>query len=499
MQSRLRDYKETIESFPHNIFNLGLHKPGRYMGFDSVLINVNPLQFQIRHNGTNGGLQYKDPNNTIVGPIGVALTPQGTLIIEDELVETLLTINTNAGNPSVRYDLVVLNHSQVQVAGGQAATYSIIQGNVGSSEKPVLTDPLKQTLLGWWEIPAGATTLNPPCKYVKAKCPDSGDGEDARIETPNFFQSIQSQKKSGTTLTVETHEVIASSITAHLWELENDGNVFDIMPLAASTFDGFKIKDITPQNGTRIYIRANSNLLFRNMENWVPTFGAQGFKPLNINQSMGNTVTEDSGQGNRGVKPAAGEIWELEFVYDAGKWYLSKIGGVSGAGSGLLKGMTIPWYGDLTTDVNFDETGLGVNLMTGFQISNGLLDTPDLRGLIPYQAATVPSVGAAALPAAANEYIPGNAFDTQGLTDFLITKPKLPNIPLVVNDPGHRHPFVGVDTVNTAGGGSSTRRCGDFNKLTSLSVTGITVTLDGGGERLTHLPPLFGMVYITKL
>ncbi|MCX8018946.1 MAG: hypothetical protein N2747_00460 [Chitinophagaceae bacterium] len=56
--------------------------------------------------------------------------------------------------------------------------------------------------------------------------------------------------------------------------------------------------------------------------------------------------------------------------------------------------------------------------------------------------------------------------------------------------PPHTHDYIGVDTVNTAAGASSTRRCGDFPKTTQPT---------GGGQPHENRPPYYVVLKLIRL
>lgn len=496
-QKRLRNYKNPITSFEHNIANLGLHNPGRYVGFDT-LVRTGALAFNISHAAT--GISYKNPINTTVGPQGVYLTPQGNIIIEETPI-TGLTVDTNAGNTVTRYDLLVATHNFVNVAGGQAATYSIIKGTVGSEVKPIPTDPFKQTPIGIIEFPPGAADVA-LCIYTKFKAPDSGDGEDARITTPNAFQAIQLQKLSPALYNAPTLTHINGITTVHLLELKNDGNMFSVLPSTPMLLAGIKLKDTPLQEGARITIMANSNVTFAQSYFWVATYGTLGYKAFTINAGLTN-VTAQTGFGNLALRPAVSELWEMEFVFYGNQWYLARIGG-AGTSSSFRRGDMIEWYGDV--NANFPNDGMGINLQAGWALCNGNNLTPDLRGKLRAMATNVPSIGATELDPLVNlgidaeDYVYGNAYTTLGKTKFAIGQANLPIYNLPVSDPGHSHSVINSNSDSGSGKFTTGSDASEGGTLyTQANTTGISVASGGSNTRLEHLPPLWLTVVKMKL
>lgn len=504
MQTRLRDYEEEILSFDHNIFNLGLHNPGRYAGFDT-LFKTNTLTFVIKH--TNTGISYKNPVNNVIGPCGVLLTPQGVIIMEDEDLSAL-TIDTNAGNNTVRYDLVVCSHNHAVSAGGTAATYSVIKGALGSPILPIVPDPLKQIPVGVIIIPANAVDIA-DCTYEKTKCPDSGDGEDARLSDPNIFTSFQGFKSSDTAYPASGTTHTSGLHTAKLWELDNDGNTFKFLTEATNTIDGIYLKGIPLQEGMRINILTNNYYLLRESRYFEASDKyALGYRGFTINPGIGNYPIASPGGGGSllGIKPTVGEIWDIELVFKDNRWFVSKIGG-AGTSSAFQRGMQMEWFGDVAT--NFDDTGLGINLMSGWQICNGNLGSPDRRGKASVMATDVPSAGAfieilnpANVTGAGGDpedYIYGAPGSTQGKTAFLIEQGNLPDVEFTVTDPGHTHTYLKETFSSHPGGASQSDPRNQVTANTGSSTTGISVASGGNDERLEHIQPCWMTIIIFKL
>ena len=518
-QKRLRDFEEELLSFEHNIWNLGLHNPGRYAGYDTLVPNVG-LEFTIAHTAT--GIKYKNQTFDEIGPLGIALTPQGMILSEDAAIA--LEVDTNAGNTQVRYDLVVLNHIYTSITGGSAGTYSIIKGTVGSPVKPVLADPFLQTAIGIIEIPANATDAN-VFIWHKSKCPDSGDGEDARLFSPNLFQAYQGLNKSIIVNSV-TDTYTTGSHVSNLWTLGNDGSQFT-MNVAHSLIDGIVIKDVPLQEGMRAYLLITNNHTVRESRYFEaePTKYGKGYRGFTINPGLGNVVippSQNGGGSSFGIQPAVGETWELEVVLIDNRWYVAAING-SGTSSAFRRGMVMEWYGDVA--LNFDPEGKGINLMTGWQICNGNYASPDRRGKLAAMATNVPAAGRfstadeTAIQAASEdpeEFVLGNAFTVVGKKKFEILQGHLPNVFLDVDDPGHFHyvfadgtPGTDVNSLTTPiwtaslGGNPSYAIQGTGAAATkgkSQSVeTNITVNTGGDGTRLEHTGPLFMTIWIIKL
>lgn len=334
-QTRLRNYLNPLTSFDHNKANLGMHNPGRYAGFDTVQwAALNSLSFLIAHTGT--GITYKDANENVVGPSGVLLTPQGGIIFDGAPVGTdtgtVLTLDSNAGNTNIRYDILVCSHSFVVEAGGQNALYSIVKGSTSSPTIPSVTDPLHQIIVGVFKIQPGATGSNGTIRWIPSECPDSGDGKDARLELINTFNQLQQWNTSSTNYTAGTTTYSnygGTGITGMGISLNTDGNTFRIIPssggafnLAALLFDG-----VTIQDGTRISLVVNQYLktIFNSTVALTSGDYTKGYRAI-----MGNITFQTGtplGTSNQ-IVPVASATWELQLRYDINK---STAGGQTGA------------------------------------------------------------------------------------------------------------------------------------------------------------------------
>lgn len=509
-QARLRDYQEPILSFDHNLFNLGLHNPGRYCGFDTLEV-LSSVTANIKH--TQTGFSYKDQINTTKGPCGVIMTPQGILVMEDDLIGPL-TFDSNAGNTSRRFDLIVCNHQHIVTAGGAAATYSVIKGTIGSEIKPILPTPLLQTAVATIEFaPNGDLTT---AIIHKMKCPDSGDGEDARLTVPNAFKAIQLFSASGTVYSAPTTTLTTGSTQCRLWQFNPDGNLIKIDSSATTTtLEGIKIKDVPLQEGTEITLLITQTMTLT--ENYFFTAGpeyAAGYRPLKINPDLGNMQVPSAGGGIRGIRPPVGQRWAVKLIFYNNTWFVMSISGAN-TNSAFVPGTTMMWYGSII--FNFDSTGLGMNLMSGWAICNGNNGTPDMRGKIPVMAAVIPDFSAGApdltddstITAAGldpKDYILSTPYITQGKREAALVQANLPNCNMQVNDPGHGHgnfyrlDFVSGRTPSLADSTSSSRTGFFPNGVYAQNApTGITVTTGGSDSPVSRIPPVYAHLFIMKI
>jgi microcystin-dependent protein len=191
--------------------------------------------------------------------------------------------------------------------------------------------------------------------------------------------------------------------------------------------------------------------------------------------------------------------------------YLNSISATTQQYTKMVPYTVVEYYGPLS---NFNGAGVGL-ASAGFDkiyICNGQNGTPDKRGRVGVGAIQgVP--GGGPLDAAVDPSLtisnPNYALNTKtGANAITLAASQIPShthtATSTVIEPnsgqGHRHDFIGVDTVDTAGGSTSTRRCGDFTKQTSYATTGITVNTaignTGSGESHANIQPVLACYYI---
>lgn len=382
-QIRLRDYREPLTSFTHNIMQLR-NRPGRFIGFDT-LSQTATLSFNLTH--ALGAQTYKDENQNTVGPIGVIMSRQGLYIIETGNIGPF-TIDTNSGNASDRTDLVVCNHQYVVVNGGQSATYSIIKGPIGNSAPPGLTNPNFQVILGRIFIPAGATNLN-QCTYQRDRSPDSGDGPDARLNEVNKFNTLNQFNFSPTIYNSNAYYTNFGG--AVCWTFNPDGNIYDVPLGAVTSLDAIRLGKEPVQNGTTITVRTNSMLTCRNNIPLPANAIALGYSNLVITEQHANRmVVFGSGKVLSIIPTTQTGRWSLTFLKAGDQWVLISV--QSNEDVFLKRGMILDCY--LTSDEladNFDATGRGINLYLGWALCNGDNGTIDMRGRFTMMTTDVPN------------------------------------------------------------------------------------------------------------
>ncbi len=151
-QKRLFSWTDPRETFLLNTKDIALNKAGIHHGFkfdrtDELLLHINQ----------DNGIDIQDSGGVIT-KVGVLLTKQGTVILQDTEIELL--IDTNVGQSEPRYDAVICEHNYDNVVGGSQAVYSVIKGvNSATPEKPTLVNEATQIVLGYLYIPAEVNDL----------------------------------------------------------------------------------------------------------------------------------------------------------------------------------------------------------------------------------------------------------------------------------------------------------------------------------------------------
>ena len=160
-------YRAPVDSFPVGEQNVGLLKPGRYNGFDSM-ITRGALDISLTHKGV---VKKTKKDNTYAQNYGVILFGSG-LILHDE-DEIQLRVDSNSGNGNVRVDYVIVENTYQEITGGAPPIYSIIKGPSNGTE-PMLSNPAKQILIGKIYIAANGYLFT-ELTYVPERVPLIGD------------------------------------------------------------------------------------------------------------------------------------------------------------------------------------------------------------------------------------------------------------------------------------------------------------------------------------
>lgn len=152
-QYRLHNYGRPLVSFDENLRLMGAISFGRLCGFDAATY----AGFKATITHAISGMKWVQQDGTAGAVRGVALSVNGTFIMEDEGID--VNVDYNVGNVKERIDTLVMNHSFLPSAGGAAAYYSVLKGadnNGLPSRGPAVSQPLLQVPIGRFIIPAGA-------------------------------------------------------------------------------------------------------------------------------------------------------------------------------------------------------------------------------------------------------------------------------------------------------------------------------------------------------
>lgn len=214
------NYKAALNSNDFNRALLGVLQPGRYRGYDNIF-TPGGMDFELTHTLT--GIKQTLENLSQTNEKGIIVTKQG-FVIQDQQ-QPALTCDTNGANNFQRIDVVVCTHQDVNVIGGQDATYEVIRGDDGGPVEPPLPNPTYQVKIGIINIPASATDLS-TSTYTPARCPLLGgqdiftnfpqlDAKYAKLTSPNVFSTRNSYNFG--------NPIITSNFK---WIPANNGNIF---------------------------------------------------------------------------------------------------------------------------------------------------------------------------------------------------------------------------------------------------------------------------------
>lgn len=480
-QKRLRDYQSQLGSWLHNIINLGVHLPGRFSGYDTLQI-TGANQFSLAH---AGGINTFDGLGNPYGPLGVAMTIQGEIIIEDAPVPGLIVLANNTAQD--RTDWVIMTHQYLQITGGADATYSVITG------PNQILQPF-QVILGTLLVPAGTQGIV-GCAWTKAKCPDSGDSPDAKLSAPNTFGAINANAMFQFPFSAPSG---VDGVGANVYDLPPQANSYPFNPVNNIDIDGIRIIGFAEQDGMEINIVINRYCRIRGgmtMQNGSP------YEPIvfSTRLSTGNVIV--NGQAIPTFQPPADDtaVWIVGLIKYQGRWIVKSIDGPGFSPAAFISGMTIAVdmpIGNVPT--NFDNYGLGIGIWTGWQIANGNGNTSDWRGRFPVGATDVPSQGQ---PAIVSTLLPPGITKLSqgsfgGSAQFTISKANLPALGLKIlsNASGGQSPWFVMDG---GGGGGNYSLKGDSDN--SLANGFVTTENMGSGTPFAMMPAYQVTMWVTKL
>lgn len=222
-------FRAPVNSLPLGEMNLGLMKPGRYSGFDTITGST--LAITLKHSG-----RIKKSTGNVEGVItektfGSLLFPNGCVLhSENESVNDgiNLIIDNNIGNANPRYDLIVCEQEYVQIEGGQPPYFFIQKGN-NSGVIPTLAIPKKQVIVGMVTIaPQGSAFYN--LTYTKSPVPIIGDNTPAELLTFLGVDSLLLAKEDKTTVAAINERLVLLELKNAVFQ-SGGGMIFWNKPL----------------------------------------------------------------------------------------------------------------------------------------------------------------------------------------------------------------------------------------------------------------------------
>lgn len=167
MNKTFTNFRDPVDSFPLGEKYIGILKPGRYSGLDSM-ITRGALDISIKN--TNK-VRKTGPDNNYAPRHGALIFGTGIIYHREDDVQ--LKVNSNSGNGNIRIDYVIAENTYQEIAGGTPVIFSIIEGPPDGT-KPVLSNPAKQIHIGTIKI-AGNGYIFTDLTYVPAMAPMIGD------------------------------------------------------------------------------------------------------------------------------------------------------------------------------------------------------------------------------------------------------------------------------------------------------------------------------------
>lgn len=483
-QQRLRDFQSPLGSFLHNLINLGVHLPGRFCGFDTLL-QTGQLQFSLTHAAS--GVNTSDQSGNPYGPLGVMMSNQGEILMEDAPI-TGLAIESNAGNPLIRMDIVVLNHQYIQLANPATANYSVVKGPLNQTTNPQLS-PF-QTPVGFLIIPAGATLIS-QCTYTKAPNPDSGDSVDAKLAYPNVYQKTNANAADFGPFIAPTS---IDNAVNNLWDLSVNGNAFSINPPNAVSIDGLRLPGINNQQGMEITLVINQ---FVTLRSGMPLSQAAlnaGYGVVQFSSRLTTAIQAVNGASINALTPPPGNsLWFVTLIKWGLNWFVKSIDGQQFSTGTFIKGMTVEVNMAIDDIINnWAPDGLGIGLWNGWQLCNGLRGTQDKRGRTSFGATDIPAAGQN--PVNPDYFPTGFAIMSLGFTGgfakVAIPRRSLPPEGLnILESNGQPYVYdIGGSNANSLKGDSDNAQ-GNFVKTENL----------GQGIPMDTIPPYIYTMWATKL
>ncbi len=404
MQKRYIKYKDNLVSFDTNASKSGIIPGALYRGFDTIT-GGGDLNFTVSHELT-GEIQ-PDVNEDDSAPMGIWMSRQGTTIKEDEPIA--LAIQTNSGNSFPRKDYVIgHHHHDILSPGGLAATYDVIRGPLNSLDLPSDPEGNDWIILAILLIPAQADDTS-QMGIRRPKIPSLGNKFPALLEESNRFEEQQQEFQGGT-------KTIASALIDGIAARYSLGDIDGANLMRVS---GAATLDLIPDkpDGTEIELFFNQETTLRpfvsqlTVDNITAGF-SKGLRAIVINSDTADSLIIKINQiatfrkFNKGGVYAGdnkifGEYWKLISVSDSPDKIrqhdsalttlntalttlqtqlsdlLSYVNGLEGEGT--IRAVKI--FGNVLDFFNLLGRGKPDTIYSKHQWCNGLLGTPDLRGV----------------------------------------------------------------------------------------------------------------------
>lgn len=342
-QRRIAEYQTVVKSYDRALALAALLHPGPFRGFDT-LAPTGALTFTVEH--STDYYEHLDDDGITVLQEAFWLGKPGVVIIEDAGIGAF-TIDTNAGNAVDRIDIVCGVHSwEPGIVGGNAATYYLLKGPLGSSVPPVVTNPDTDVILGYVRMPGNATTVEAEY-WTRAQKRGLGDSNVARRDELNNF-TTQNQDAMGTNITM-TDEGL---------DLPLDGNLFRVINDGGLHMDRILAKFV--QYGTEVNLVFDNDITIRSNTNTDNTTDAAdlaaGYQKFVLRDDNDNPLL----QGKQEYLVKANTL--ISFMNFGGLWYIK---------SDMMN--TLDYYRDRLPDVQTGLTptaGWSVN-SSGFNFGGG--------------------------------------------------------------------------------------------------------------------------------
>lgn len=227
-QQLLWSWTDDDSTFNLNRRDVGILEPGLYRGFDAQL--AAGMTLNLVH--TSNGARHVELDLDITQNIGVVLSNQGVVVKEDGPISLVVSPN-NSANP--RIDLIVMLHEYVEVAGGQPATYAIIQGTASATPvPPFLTDAARQVVLGKLYLPGNTTSLDADGVVYTKELPPMLGADPTIMRTTLEQHSIATKLFSGLRFEAEGMSYSGGTKTA---SAEKFRNIYQIPFVTNSAFE----------------------------------------------------------------------------------------------------------------------------------------------------------------------------------------------------------------------------------------------------------------------